>query len=226
MAVKERASEPLPKLILIADGFTDLAVAPRIIEAVAAGVPWVQLRDHAAGEATFARSAERLVHEMRRLSPGIVISVNGRLPVAKALGTGFHTGKRGSGIHEALLDPAASRGPVGYSAHDVEEAEEMARLGPDYLFASPVFPTMSKPGQEGMGTEGLRAFTRSVAVPVFALGGVTPETVPHCLDAEAYGVAVLGGILRASDPGAAVQAYLATLRAHTLERRPDVQIQR
>lgn len=226
MPIPERVSGALPKLILIADGFTAPSVARRVTLAVEAGVPWVQLRDHEAGEADFARSAELLVNELRRLSPGIVISVNGHLPVAKALGTGLHTGKHSTSIEEARRELAREDGPVGYSAHTVEEAEKVARLGPDYLFASPVFPTASKPGQEGMGIEGLRACTRSVAVPVFALGGVTPETVACCLDAGAYGVAVLGGILRASHPGVAVQAYLAALGARTLEKRPDAQIQR
>ena len=39
--------------------------------------------------------------------------------------------------------------------------------------------------------------------PVYALGGVGAENAGDCLRAGAYGVALIGGILGASDPAAA-----------------------
>jgi thiamine-phosphate pyrophosphorylase len=48
---------------------------------------------------------------------------------------------------------------------------------------------------------------------IYALGGVTAENAAGCVAAGAAGVAVMGGVMAARDPGAAVEAYLAALTA-------------
>jgi thiamine-phosphate pyrophosphorylase len=51
----------------------------------------------------------------------------------------------------------------------------------------------------------------AVRIPVLAIGGVTPERVPGCLAAGARGVAVVGAVLRAGNPGAALEEFRAAL---------------
>jgi thiamine-phosphate pyrophosphorylase len=85
---------------------------------------------------------------------------------------------------------------VGRSCHDAGEVDRARAEGCDYVFVSPVYPTESRPGYgPALGPAGLAALCRP-GLPVFALGGVQPETVPECLEAGAYGVAVMGPILR------------------------------
>ena len=201
----------LPRLVLIADGFTQPARAERTLEACRAGVPWVHLRDHAVDDETFEMAARRLVARLRDEVPGVRISINGRLPVAEALATGLHVGRRGPAI--AAARACLPEAVVGFSAHDVAEGRRAVDAGADYLFFSPVFETTSKPGHAGVGVEALGRFSRAVpAVPVFALGGVTPERVGICRAAGAYGVAVLSGVLDAPDPVAATARYLDALQ--------------
>jgi thiamine-phosphate pyrophosphorylase len=95
---------------------------------------------------------------------------------------------------------------IGFSAHagDARAAWE----GADYVFFGPVFDTPSKRGvMSATGTEELALAARSAGMPVFAIGGITPERVPFARRAGARGVAVRAGVFQAFDPAAAVRAY-------------------
>jgi thiamine monophosphate synthase len=47
---------------------------------------------------------------------------------------------------------------------------------------------------------------------VFALGGITAANAAQARAAGAYGVAVMGAVMRADDPGAVVAALLGEVR--------------
>ena len=81
---------------------------------------------------------------------------------------------------------------TGKSVHSLESAVKAAESGVDYLIFGPVFDTPSK-RQYGapQGSDALGAICRTVSVPVFAIGGITPENAPLCLAEGAYGVAAL-----------------------------------
>lgn len=213
----------LPRLILIGDGFTDSECAARIVEAVetscghvsgkaCAPTLWVHLRDRAAPAGLFREGAARLVERLRNVSPSILLSVNGRPEVAEALRCGYHAGVRDA-------PPGFSRGPrqpYGRSAHNPDEARNALARRAQYLFFSPVFSPQGKPGYAGAGVDALHDFVQYVhgRVPVYALGGITPERVGPCLDAGSYGVAVLSGIMMTDHPEKAASAYLTALRAY------------
>ncbi len=205
---------PYPRLALIADGFTDDVRADRAVTAVEAGVRWVHLRDHDAGPDTFLESARSLVPRLRAAAEDVTLTINGRIEVADELGLGLHVGWRGPAVPEAreVLGPEPL---IGYSAHELVEAEGDRTQGVDYYFFSPVFPTSSKPDQPPTGVGPLRAFCRTAApVPVLALGGITPERVSVCRQAGARGVAVLSGIMNVETHRAAARAYLRALAEH------------
>ena len=202
---------PPPRLVLIAEGFTQSAKAERIEAAVEAGVAWVHLRDHAAPADVFEQAAEALARRLRAIRPDVRVSVNGRLAVARRLGLGLHTGRRGPDVRAARQALGADA-LIGFSAHGLDEGRQALAAGADYLFYSPIFLTMSKPGQCGVGVGALAACCSALApAPVFALGGITPARVGACLEAGAHGVAVLSGILAADDPAQAAQAYREAL---------------
>ena len=203
----------LPRLLLIADGFasgraamTASDVQDRVAALVEAGVPWVQLRDHGADPAAFAREAERLAARLRTLRPDLVLSINRRPDVARALGAGLHAAP-----HDALLAEANGLWPVSVAAH---RADEAAVPGVHAALVSPIFPTRSHPGEAPAGLALVReaAFLAAHAdVHVLALGGVTPDRAAACRAAGAHGVAVLSALLDAPEPDRAVAAFLAAL---------------
>lgn len=195
------------ELILLADGFTSPGRREKAVEATQAGVPWVHLRDHGADADAFSAAADDLVARLRTMDPTVRISVNGSLDVAERLDLDYHAGMRGPSPEEARRR-LGSGAVIGFSAH--EEAEVVGPMADvvDYFFFSPIFPTSSKPGHPGVGVSELSRICDASPVPVYALGGITPERVTGCKEASARGVAVLSGIMNADDPGAAAKAYL------------------
>jgi thiamine monophosphate synthase len=54
----------------------------------------------------------------------------------------------------------------------------------------------------------LRASSAASALPVIALGGVSPQNARECVTAGAAGVACIRAVMNVDDPGAAVRAFL------------------
>lgn len=204
--------DTLPRLLLIADGFTRPDIASRAKHAVECGVPWIQLRDHAASTDDFEFACERFINELRRVNPKVLISINSRITVSEAQGVPLHTGFHGVSVTEAL-NLLGSDWLVGASIHSRFEALDAEQDGASYSIFSPVFETPSHPGQRAWGTEVLRSVCSSVRkMPVLAMGGITPDRVPACLKAGAYGVAVHFSIMGAMNIPEAVMEFRKVLR--------------
>lgn len=201
------------RLILIADEFTDEVRAEQALAAVRAGVRWIHLRDHRAAPKRFEESARSLVTQLQTADHQVAISVNAQVEVAEALRVHFHGGRRGPDMAE-VRQRLGEEAVIGFSAHKAIEAESERAQDVDYFFFSPVFPTPTKPDHPGAGIRALRSFCETARpVPVFALGGITPERIADCRAVGAYGVAVLSGIMDAEAPEAAARAYLRALAA-------------
>lgn len=214
--MSSRAPGVLPRLCVVADGFASgrrehapASVAARVLDAVAAGVPWVALRDRAAGDAAFLRAAGRLAERLRALRPDVRLSVHGRLDAARRLRAGYHATHDGPSMAEAVAAGVA----VGASVHGPAEAAAAARDGASYVFASPVWPTATHPGAPALGLDGLRAAASASSVPVLALGGVDAPRAGEALAAGAYGVAVVSALLDAPDVAWAARRLLRAVGA-------------
>ena len=101
---------------------------------------------------------------------------------------------------------------IGSSVHTLTEAKQRETEGADFITYSPIYPTLSKPDYgPAVGLEGLRNVTGEVNIPVFALGGITPERISECLDAGAYGVAVMSGVMSPENGAKQAKMYLRQL---------------
>ncbi len=85
---------------------------------------------------------------------------------------------------------------LGVSVHSVPEAVQAQREGADFLIAGHIFPTGCKPGLSPRGLEFLGQVCRAVTVPVYAIGGITPQNAPLTIKAGAEGVCVMSGAMQ------------------------------
>lgn len=89
---------------------------------------------------------------------------------------------------------------LGQSCHTWEEVLRATHAGVDYVCFSPVFSTSSHPEAAGVGLDVLSEICRRASIPVFALGGVTPEREEACLRSGAWGVAAVSWFSASTDP--------------------------
>lgn len=215
---------PAPDLRLIV--VTDRALAaPRdVVDVVRAcleaGAPAVQLRDKQATSRELFEQALRL----RALTAhfGALLFINDRLDVALAAGAdGVHLGP-----HDVPLAAARRVAPrpflIGVSTDDPAAAARAAIEGADYVGCGAVFGTRSKPdvGAERIGPEGVAAVARATAIPVIAIGGITPDNARALAGSGAAGLAVIGAVMAAADPGDATRRLLAPFAGAGSEPRP------
>lgn len=96
---------------------------------------------------------------------------------------------------------------LGASCHSVEEAREAEDLGCTYLTAGHIFATDCKKGLPPRGLEFLRSVCRSVSIPVWAIGGISPENIRSVVQAGAQGGCVMSGLMQCRDPQALLEDF-------------------
>jgi thiamine-phosphate pyrophosphorylase len=107
-----------------------------------------------------------------------------------------------------VVGPAAL---LGRTAHDVAEARAAVAEGADYLGVGPCFPSTTKSFEVQAPREFLRAVAAEVALPVYAIGGVTLERLDALAALGIHRVAVASAVTAAADPASAAAALIARL---------------
>ena len=100
-----------------------------------------------------------------------------------------------AGVHwtAAALAGAKSRPRdllVGASCHSRDELARAADLDVDFAIVGPVRPTPTHPGVPTLGWDGLTACIERTRVPVYAIGGLTPEDLAIAINCGAHGIAL------------------------------------
>lgn len=84
---------------------------------------------------------------------------------------------------------------VGVSVHSVEEAVFAQECGASYIIVGHIFETDCKKGVPPRGTDFLSAICSSVSIPVFAIGGITPQKMQEVYACGAAGGCVMSGMM-------------------------------
>ena len=153
--------------------------------AFARGLRLVQLREKNWPAARRGAFAARLLPLAARF--GARVLLNGSVGDARRDGSG--------GVHwtAAALAEAQARPRdlvVGASCHSRDELAQAIALDVDFAIVGPVRPTPSHPSAPTLGFDGFASCIRGTRVPVYAIGGLTPDDLRTAIDHGAHGVAL------------------------------------
>jgi len=202
----------LPRLMLVTDRHRmrpTFEIALK--QALEAGTRFIQLREKDLGEAELQNLAVLALALCRDYDA--IMLVNGPPEIAQqvgAAGTHWPESQLGSGDFTPTQYPKLLHGA---SVHSPSSAVAAEARGMGYLVRGSVFPTGSHPNSAPVGVEGLVAVTIAASLPIYAIGGITPDRVQACLAAGAHGIAVIGAVWDADDIGAAVRELLRSIAA-------------
>lgn len=197
------ATHPLDPFYLIVD---DAAWLDRLLPL---GVRLVQLR-------VKDRDEDELRAQLRQardicVARGAQLVVNDYWRLAIDEGCNFvHLGQ--SDLDGADIGALRAHGVrLGVSTHDEAELDRALALAPDYVALGPIYPTLLKQmAHSPQGLEKISEWKRRIgAVPLVAIGGLTPDRARAALKAGADSASVVTDILRASDSERRTREWIA-----------------
>lgn len=169
--------------------------------AIKGGANTVQLREKDLPSSELFKLAYNFKKITTNLNASLIINDRPDIMLA-AEADGVHIGKRSIPIKEVRKIIGDNK-LIGYSAHNLYEAEYAQNEGADYISISPIFETRSKGNnvkQKPVGSEAIGKVKKNVNRPLIALGGINENNIDKVLENGADGVAVVSNILLASDP--------------------------
>jgi thiamine-phosphate pyrophosphorylase len=181
--------------------------------AIRGGAQVIQLREKELEGAEQMKWARRL---RDTCSEGnALLIVNDRVDVAIAAGAdGVHVGQKDLSPDE-VRQVAGESLLIGRSTHSVEQARvAVEKEGSDYIAVGSMYATRTKEGFELRGPQLARAvYEENWPVPVFAIGGITAQSISELRAAGVKRVAVSSAVAESADPERAARDIREALDA-------------
>ena len=203
---------------------TDKKLIPRdkfvttVEKAIKGGANVVQLREKDTPGHEVLKLGEALLKLTKKY--GIPLIINDSIELAQEIGA--------DGVHLGEDDPQVAHARellggdkiIGVSCYGkIERGLNAEREGADYVaFGTPFF-TPTKPERTPTSFDVLReAVSRIKTIPIFAIGGITPENADSVLETGVDGIAVITGVFGSDDPEKAAMELAEIAKKH-LSRR-------
>ena len=185
-------------------------------ELCAGGADVIQLRAKNSSATEISTMAQAILPVTR--AAGVHLVINDYLSVARETGAEFcHLGQEDffDAGHSHVSQVARDRRPgIGLSTHSPDQARRALEAEPDYIAIGPVYATGTKPSAKPVTLEYVRWAAAQVAIPWFAIGGITLENLDEVLGAGARRICVVSAILTARDVAAACRQFKERLAQH------------
>lgn len=183
------------------------------------GIRTIQLRVKNKTEAEVRVEIDQALAIARRF--GVQLIVNDFWREAIAAGADFvHLGQDDLAAADVACIKAAGL-RIGVSTHNEAELAAALAIQPDYIALGPVYETKLKAMPWApQGLDRVRAWKAKIgAVPLVAIGGMTPERAPLVLDAGADSIAVITDFVTHADPEARITEWVAWSENHVQQTR-------
>ncbi|CAN7217100.1 thiamine phosphate synthase [Trinickia sp. LjRoot230] len=156
--------------------------------ALQAGVRLVQLRAKTLAAAQYAKLAAEALAVCQCYEARLLL--NAPADVALTLGAdGVHlTSTR---LMACASRPLPSALLVSAACHDARQVLHANAIGADLLTISPVLPTTTHTTAAPLGWRRFRELVALTSIPVYALGGMTADTLYDARSAGAHGIAAI-----------------------------------
>ncbi len=187
-------------------------------EALKGGVDIVQLREYSMTDWELLQVAKELrliTHKHKAL-----LVINNRADIAKlSEADGVHLGQDDLPVNEARRILGIGK-IIGVSTHSLDQAHKALVDGADYIGVGPVYPTQTKKNVVAPVTLNYvqQVSGSKITIPFFAIGGIKHHNVEDVLRAGASRIAVVTGIVGASDVKTAVSEFKVLLEKYPLKK--------
>jgi thiamine-phosphate diphosphorylase len=129
-----------------------------------------------------------------------IFILNDFVKIAKEVeADGVHIGKGDLPIEEARKILGEDK-IIGFSTHNLEEAEKALNKGADYISFGPVFKTITK--KDAYPVRGLKLLSEvveKVTLPVVAIGGIRRDSLKEVLKIKVAGVSLISEIYKSNN---------------------------
>ncbi|MGG1944800.1 thiamine phosphate synthase [Trinickia sp. NRRL B-1857] len=152
------------------------------------GIRLVQLRAKTLTPPQYVELAEQALIACRRYDARLLL--NASVDIVQAVGAdGIHlTSTR---LMACTARPLPSNFLVSAACHDAAQVLHANRIGADLLTVSPVLPTATHTTATPLGWPRFRELVALTEIPVFALGGMSAQTLDEARAAGAHGIAAI-----------------------------------
>ncbi|HKY41907.1 MAG TPA: thiamine phosphate synthase [Pyrinomonadaceae bacterium] len=199
----------LPRIYPLTDTqISGLSHAEQVELLILGGATLIQLREKHSPAMQFYEGAVAAVQQSEAQ-----LIINDRVDIAMAIGAqGVHLGQDDL-PPEAARKLLGNEAIIGYSTHNIEQAQQALTLPIDYIAIGPIFETASKSDTSPtLGLEGLQAVRKVVGnFPLVAIGGISLANARPVIEAGADCVAVISALL--SDPARITDATRTLLQS-------------
>lgn len=168
--------------------------------AVSGGASILQLREKGTEPREIIKLGRQLLEITRRF--GIPLIINDSPEIALETGAeGVHLGEEDPDL-EYARDLLGSQAIIGVSCyHKIERGIEAVEKGANYLAFGTPYTTPTKPGRVPTSFETLKmAKSRFTDIPVFAIGGISPENASEVIETGVDGIAVITSVFGSENP--------------------------
>lgn len=114
---------------------------------------------------------------------------NGPVDAALAAGVGVHL--KSAALQALAVRPVPEGTLLAASCHTADDIAQAARIGCDFIVLGPVAETASHPGVPGIGWTAFAHLRETTALPIYAIGGMTPDDIPEARRHGAQGIAAI-----------------------------------